>query len=99
MTIVKSGFYDYKIGPNTLGIGVDNLAFADYKIAINEPIYGPRYNVKRSFAALDGAAQFPLAPSGPAIDLRANGVYMGGNLALGMLTQMLSNNSSTPGNG
>lgn len=92
---VRVGIYDYMVGPNTLGIGMDNLAFADYNIAIDEPIYGPRYNVQRSFAALMGGAQFPLAKSGPQFDLRANGVYMASELNLGMLTQL----APKPGNG
>lgn len=92
---VKSGHYDYIVGPATLGLGVLNLAFANYDIPDSMEFYRPGWNIKRSFSPFTGAAQFPLARSGPQFDLRANGVYMAGELNLGMLTQI----SQTPGNG
>ena len=90
---MQIGPYSYRVGPNTLGIGVDNIAFADYRIATDEPIYGPRYNVHRSFSPCDAAAQFPLAASGPHIDLKADGVYMNGSIAMQMLTQFNKSNN------
>jgi hypothetical protein len=74
--------YKYKAGPNTLGVGVENYALERPGIAIDSPIYGPRYNVQRDFAPFLGAAQFPINTYGPEIDLRANGVYMSGTMAL-----------------
>ena len=77
--------YSYRAGPDRLGIGVDNMALVRPGIGIDEPVYGPRYNVRRSFEPFRGAAQFPLAVSGPATDLRASGVYMSGDMALAAL--------------
>ena len=84
--MAMNGPYNYRAGPNTLGIGVDNMALERQPIAVDMPIYGPRYNVQKSFAPLMGGAQFPLAVSVPNVGLRANGVYMSGQLALAALT-------------
>lgn len=78
--------YTYRAGPDRLGIGVDNMALNRNPIAVDFNTYGPRYNVQRDFAPLRGAAQFPLYVSGPMNDLRANGVYLSGSLALQALT-------------
>ena len=87
------GPYAYIAGPDTLGIGVDNLAFMRPDFPIDMPIYGHRYNVRESFAPLRGAGNFPLANIGPTTDIRANGVYMSGNLALQVLTQFNKDNN------
>lgn len=79
--------YFYRPGPNTLGIGVDNLALERPGIPVDEPIYGRRYNVRKSFAPLTGASQFPLAPAVPAVSLRGNGVYLSGDMALQALAE------------
>lgn len=81
-----NGPYNYIPGPNTLGIGVDNMALVRQPIAVDMPIYGQRYNVHKSFAPLHGGAQFPLAVSVPNVGLRANGVYLSGDMALSALT-------------
>lgn len=78
--------YRYRAGPDTLGIGVDNMALERNPIAVDYSTYGPRYNVQRDFAPFLGAAQFPIAPQVPKVGLRANGVYMSGDLALQALT-------------
>jgi len=83
----KNGPYEYVAGPNTLGIGADNLALVRPPITVDPPIYGPRYNVRQSFAPLMGAAQFPLDVSVPRVGLRGNGVYMSGAMALSALTE------------
>lgn len=88
---MASGPYQYIPGPNTLGIGVDNMALVRPGIGTDEPHYGKRYNVRKSFSPLMGGAQFPLAQSGPMVDLRANGVYMSGELALAQLTEFNQN--------
>lgn len=81
-----NGPYNYRAGPNTLGIGVDNLALERQGVGIDMPIYGPRYNVRGSFAPLMGGAQFPIVQELPHVGLRANGVYLSGTLALQALT-------------
>lgn len=85
--MIENGPYTYIPGPNTIGIGIDNFALVRPGIAIDEPIYGPRYNVRMSFAPAEGGQQFPLAPSGPSNDLRHNGVYLSGDVALQQLTE------------
>ena len=82
---MRSFPYFYRPGPDRLGIGVDNFALERPGIPIDEPIYGTRYNVRRSFGPLLGGAQFPTAQSVPAVSLRQNGVYMSGDMALGAL--------------
>ena len=79
---MRSFPYFYRPGPDRLGIGVDNFALERPGIPVDEPIYGSRYNVRKSFAPLMGGSQFPLAPAVPAVDLRANGVYISGDMAL-----------------
>lgn len=81
-----NGPYNYIAGPDRLGIGVDNMALVRPPIATDFSTYGPRYNVMRDFAPFLGASQFPLAVYGPKTDLRANGVYLSGSLALQALT-------------
>lgn len=81
-----NGPYNYRAGPNTLGIGVENMALERQPIAVDFSTYGPRYNVRGDFAPFLGAGQFPLAPSVPAVSLRANGVYLSGDMALQALT-------------
>lgn len=76
------GPYQYRFGPNTLGIGVDNMALERPGIAIDNPNYGSRYAVLASFSPCEGGQQFPLTNIGPTNDLRHNGVYMSGDLAL-----------------
>jgi hypothetical protein len=80
--MLRNGPYEYIPGPNTLGIGIDNFALVRPGIATDEPNYGPRYNVRKSFAPLRGASQFPVNVSGPKNDLRHNGVYLSGDVAL-----------------
>jgi len=78
--------YRYIATPNTLGIGVDNLAFVRPPIATDFNYDSRRYNVRADIMPLEGAGQFPLYNIGPMTDLRANGVYLSGQLALGALT-------------
>jgi len=83
--------YSYVAGPNTLGIGVGNMAL----VRPMPPIYGgfpygQKYNVRGSINPFEGAAQFP-APFnyGPKVDLRADGVYLSeGTIALAALADL-----------
>lgn len=81
-----NGPYNYRAGPERLGIGVDNMALERQPIAVDAPNYGPRYNVHGSFSPLAGAAQFPYAPIGPMVSTKGHGVYMSGDMALDALT-------------
>jgi len=84
--------YNYRAGPNTLGIGVDNMALERNPIAVDFSTYGPRYNVRGDFSPFLGAAQFPTAVYGPTTDIRANGVYLLGAMALQALTDFNKSN-------
>ena len=78
--------YGYIRKTDNLGIGVEDMALA---LPYPTPVintYGPRYNVRGSFMPFTGGGQFPLAPFGPFVGLRANGVYLSGDYALGALT-------------
>lgn len=88
-----NGPYNYRAGPNTLGIGVDNLALERQPIAIDFNFNSPRYNVRSAFAPFEGAGQFPLTNIGPVTDIRANGVYLSGSLALQALTDFKKSNN------
>jgi hypothetical protein len=84
-------FYGYIPGPNTLGIGVDNFAL---QLPYTNPmwsIYGPRYNVQRDLAPLTGGYQ-KLAQDLPNVDLRADGVYLSGQIALQALSDFNNQN-------
>lgn len=87
-----NGPYNYRAGPNTLGIGVENMALVRPPITVDPPIYGPRYNVRNSFSPLVGAAQFPFVQSVPFVGLRGHGVYLSGDMALQALTDFNKSN-------
>jgi hypothetical protein len=92
---MANGPYRYRAGPDRLGIGVDNMALERPPIASDFSTYGPRYNVRGDFAPFRGAAQFPLAPLVPNVGLRANGVYLSGDMALQALTDFNKANKLT----
>lgn len=76
--VATNAIYSYAEGPDNLGVGVMNLALERSRIPLQMNFDGPRYDIRGTIAPLEGASQFPLAPSGPAIDLRANGSYLMG---------------------
>jgi hypothetical protein len=75
ITGILNGPYRYRAGPNTLGIGVENLALEQPGRAVDADFYSPRYNVRGAFST-----HFPTVPNTgqflPDYDLRANGVYL-----------------------
>lgn len=87
LTAAIGGNYRYRAGPNTLGIGVENLALEQPGRAVDQDFYSPRYNVKGSLYT-----HFPTVPnigqSLPAYDLRADGVYLSGAIAMQSLIDM-----------
>ena len=94
--VVTNAMYSYAAGPSNLGVGVLNLALERPEIPLDFNFYAPRYDIKKSLGPLEGASQFPLVPSGTAIDLRANGVYlMGPGIQLNPLTASGGVNSAT----
>lgn len=88
------GNYQYRQGPATLGIGVSNLALEQPGRAIDQDFYSSRYNVRGAMRT-----HFPTVPNTgqflPSYDLRANGVYLSGDLRL----IGLSEPAGAPGNG
>lgn len=85
--------YSYRAGPNTLGIGVENMALLRPGVAVDQPNYGPRYEVRGSINPFMGGAFYPVAPHGPYISLRADGVYLSGQMALQALADFEKANS------
>lgn len=76
----------YRVGPATLGVGVSNLALEQMGRAVDADFYSPRYNIRGSIsprlATLPNTGQRL-----PATDLRANGVYLSGDMALAQLIE------------
>jgi hypothetical protein len=74
----------YRAGPVGLGVGVSNLALEQPGRAVDADFYSPRYMVRGSISprmpTLPNPGQFL-----PATDLRANGVYLSGDMALAAL--------------
>jgi len=93
---IQNGPYFYHVGPNTLGIGIDNMALIRPHIPVDPyQAVGPRYNVRRAFSALLGGGQFPLAVFAPTVDIKANGVYLSGTIQLQALSNFNAQNNLT----
>lgn len=86
LTAIVNGPYRYRAGPNTLGIGTENLALEQPGRAIDQDFNSARYNIRKEFKT-----QFPTFPNMgqalPSVDLRASGVYLSGDLELAALIQ------------
>ncbi len=81
------GKYRYRAGPNTLGIGVENLALEQPGRTVDADFYSPRYNVRGTLAPL-APGYVQLEPFVPDNSLRGNGVYLSGDFALtGLMTE------------
>lgn len=84
--MVARNNYNYVAGPRDLGVGVDNFALVKPDITPFMNYYGPAYNIHKSFKTRvpamvsDGIIELPRA------DLRANGVYLSGQMALQALS-------------
>lgn len=80
------GPYRYRAGPAALGVGVENLALEMPGRAIDADFYSPRYNVRGSISP-----RFLTVPNTgqrlPEYDLRGNGVYLSGDIALAALVE------------
>lgn len=81
--------YKYRAGPNTLGIGVGNMALERPMPPIFGGFpYGAKYNIRGGISPFEGAAAYS-PKAGPNIDLRANGVYLtDGTIALAALADL-----------
>jgi len=72
--------------PRDRGIGIDNLAV----LLTAHPtysMYGPRYNIRKSFAVSTTGGQFYLYPSAPITSIEGNGAEIAGQFALQALQQ------------
>lgn len=93
LTAIVNGPYRYDAGPNTLGVGVENLALVQPGRAIDSDYNSPRYNVQRNFDL-----GFQTVPNTgqrlPDYSLRGNGVYLSGTLELqGLIADYNAGNS------
>ncbi len=78
-------FFRYKNTPDNIGVGVENIALSRPHGPVMGGTYGPAYNVRKSVDILSkGFVQ--LAQDLPTVDLRANGVYLSGEMALQALS-------------
>lgn len=83
------GGYQYRAGPNTLGIGVENLALEQPGRTVDQDFWSARYNVRRSisprFDTFPNTGQYL-----PSYDLRASGVYLSGEVQLNGVIENLN---------
>jgi len=82
-----AGPYRYIPGPDTLGIGVENMALAQPGLAQFSNYWSPRYNVRGDLGPY-APAFIQTAVEGPSVSLRGNGVYLSdGDVALQSLIE------------
>ncbi len=87
--VVAVAPYLYVDNPRDIGVGVANLAPVQPGLAYSADQYAPRYNIRRNMEILEGGYGAPI-PSYPETDLRANGVYLSGDIALASLVEFES---------
>lgn len=80
--------YRYRQGPVALGVGVSNMALEQPGRAIDADFYSPRYNVRGGISPCGSMIGNPGTVSVPFNDLRANGVYLSGDIALQALIDL-----------
>lgn len=86
-----NGIYSYRETPSTLGVGVENMALRQPGLAISMNYYAPKYNVRGDLGPWKpGYVKY--YQDMPFRDLRADGVYMSGDLALAALSEMANEN-------
>jgi len=78
-------YYKYKQNQTGLAIGSDGLALLRPHGPILGGTYGPRYNVKRNIDILRPAF-IQEGQALPSIDLRGQGAYLSGEMALQKLS-------------
>lgn len=88
------GHYRYRPGPVGLGVGVSNMALEQPGRAIDADFYSPRYNVRGSLNPVAPMIANPGVVSVPFNDLRANGVYLSGDIALQSLIEQRQKEAS-----
>lgn len=93
-TAFVGGNYSYRAGPRDLGVGVRNMAMEQPGRAVDADFYSPRYNVRKTMELRVPTLPNPGAPLVPDYDLRANGVYLSGDMAL---TALLENERAENG--
>lgn len=81
-----NGPYSYVSRYRDIGQGAEIFALAGPMLPISATTYGPRYNVGGSINPILGAQAYS-PKSGPNADLRANGVYLAGDLSLQALVE------------
>lgn len=87
-----NGPYNYISRYRDIGQGAEVFALVGPYLPRAMQTYGPRYNVRGSINPILGAQ--PYAPKeGPQADIRANGVYLAGDLALQALVDMKAKSS------
>jgi hypothetical protein len=79
-------FYNFFRTPPDRGVGTGNDALAKPQTDPTYSIYGPRYNVQRSFIVTK-PAHFKANQDVPFVPIEGNGAYIAGQYALQALTQ------------
>lgn len=87
-----NGPYSYVSRYRDIGQGAEIFALAGPMLPISATAYGERYNIRGSINPILGAQAY--SPKfGPQADIKANGVYLAGDLALQALVEMKAKNS------
>lgn len=83
---MRNGPYSYTSRYRDIGQGAEIFALSGPVIPISATAYGPRYNIRGSINPILGAAAY--SPKfGPKVDIKANGVYLSGDLSLQALAE------------
>jgi hypothetical protein len=77
--------------PRDRGVGVDNNAVVQTAHPTYS-IYGPRYNIKRSFALSTTGGQLYLSEAAPIVGIEGNGSEIAGQYALQSLQKAMKAN-------
>lgn len=91
ITDLINGPYRYRAGPNTLGIGIENLALVVPGLPVQAGPYSPSRDVRRSMQIGFATVANPNQPSVPIYDLRQNGLFLTGAWELSGLVDMSGN--------
>jgi hypothetical protein len=89
-------FWRFLFTPDNRGVGTGNLAVARRTTNPIQSMYGPRYNVQRSFVATEGA-QMKMHQDVPIVPIEGNGSFLQGQMALQALVNLDAENKKGAG--
>ena len=75
-------FFNFLRTPENRGIGTGSLALELGQTMPVQSMYGPRYNVQRSFAPTNQGGAMKVFKTVPIVPIEGNGSYLAGVMAL-----------------